>query len=56
VKPGATISMRMDEEKIRDNNRELAEPKQKFDLADFLSKTVSVIVSLASVVIIAARL
>ena len=56
VKPGATISMRMDEEKIQDHNREMAEPKEKFDLAEFLAKTVSVLVSLASVVILASKL
>ena len=56
VKPGATISMRMDEEKIRDHNREMEKPKEKFDLADFLGRTVSVLVSLASVVILATKL
>ena len=56
VQPGATIAMRMNEEKIRDFNREMEEPKTKFDLPEFLSKTVSVIVSLASVVILAQKL
>lgn len=56
VEPGSIISMRMDEEKIRDYNREMEEPKQKFDIQDFLTRTVTVITSLASIIILASKL
>lgn len=56
VEPGSVISMRMDEEKIRDYNREMEQPKQKFDVQDFLTRTVSVITSLASIIILASKL
>lgn len=56
VEPGSIISMRMNEEKIRDFNREMAEPKQKFDIQDFLTRTVTVITSLASIIILASKL
>ena len=48
--------MRMNEEKIRDYNREMEQPKQKFDVQDFLTRTVSVITSLASIIILASKL
>ena len=56
VEPGSVISMRMNEEKIRDYNREMEQPKQKFDVQEFLTRTVSVVTSLASIIILASKL
>ena len=56
VEPGSVISMRMDEEKIRDYNREMEQPKEKFDVQDFLTRTVTVLTSLASIIVLASKL
>lgn len=53
VEPGAVITVRMDTEKIRERERKLAEPKEKFDWVTEIGKAVAALTSLASIIVLA---
>ena len=53
VEPGGVITLRMDTEKIRERERELVEPKEKFDLGAELGKILTTLTSLGSILIMA---
>ena len=53
VEPGAVITVRMDTEKIRERERKLAEPKEKFDWVSEIGKAVAALTSLASIIVLA---
>jgi hypothetical protein len=53
VQPGAVITVRMDTDKIRERERVLTEPKEKFDWVSEMGKILSAITSLASIIIMA---
>ena len=53
VEPGCVITVRMDTEKIRERERELAEPKEKFDWMGEIGKILTAFTSLASIIIMA---
>ncbi len=53
VEPGGVITLRMDTEKIRERERELVEPKEKFDLGAELGKILTTLTSLGSIIIMA---
>ena len=53
VEPGCVVTVRMDTEKIRDRERKLAEPKEKFDWVAEMGKILSAMTSLASIIIMA---
>jgi hypothetical protein len=47
------ITVRMDTDKIRERERVLTEPKEKFDWVSEMGKILSAITSLASIIIMA---
>lgn len=53
VEPGAVITVRMDTEKIRERERKLTEPKEKFDWVSEIGKVVAALTSLASIIVLA---
>ena len=53
VEPGAVITVRMDTEKIRERERKLTEPKEKFDWVTEIGKAVAALTSLASIIVLA---
>lgn len=53
VEPGGVITLRMDTEKIRERERELVEPKEKFDLGAELGRILTTLTSLGSIIIMA---
>ena len=56
VQPGSVITLRLDQEKIDDHNRKMAEPKAKVDFESVASKTLSAVTSITSLYILIANL
>ena len=53
VQPGSIITLSMDQDKIDEHNRKMAEPKEKADFESIIAKSLSSITSIASIIILA---